>query len=71
MKRFNVFDAAVVAFVIVLIPIAYGTYLLFRAPKTVITAVKRVEIAKEERRVGGPTRRRVLPRVNRWNRIYS
>ena len=54
MKRFNLFDAAVAAFIIVLIPIAYGTYLLFRAPKTVITSVKRVEIAKEERRIGGP-----------------
>jgi len=54
MKRFNVFDAAVAAFVLVLIPIAYGTYLLFRAPKTIITSVKRVDIAKEERRVGGP-----------------
>jgi hypothetical protein len=54
MKRFNLFDAAVAAFVIVLIPIAYGTYLLFRAPKTIVTSVKRVEIAKEERRVGGP-----------------
>jgi hypothetical protein len=54
MKRVNLFDAAVAVFVIVLIPIAYGTYLLFRAPKTVITSVKRVEIAKEERRVGGP-----------------
>jgi len=54
MKRFNVFDAAVVGFVIVLIPIAYGTFLLFRTPHPVVTSVNRVEIAKEERRVGGP-----------------
>lgn len=54
MKRFNVFDAAVLAFVVVLIPIAYGTFLLFRTPKPVVTAVNRVEITKEERRVGGP-----------------
>jgi hypothetical protein len=54
MKRFNLFDAAVALFVIVLVPIAYGTYRLFRAPRTVITSVRRVEIAKEERRVGGP-----------------
>ena len=54
MKRFNLFDAAVAGFVVVLIPIAYGTYLLFRTPRPVIASVKRVEIAKEERRVGGP-----------------
>jgi len=53
-KRFNLFDAAVAGFVIVLIPIAYGTYLLFRTPRPTITSVKRVEITKEERRVGGP-----------------
>ena len=33
MRRMNLFDAAVAAFVIVLIPIAYGTYLLFRTPR--------------------------------------
>jgi hypothetical protein len=54
MRRINLFDAAVAAFVIVLIPIAYGTYLLFRTPQPVITSVKRVEITKEERRIGGP-----------------
>jgi len=53
-KRFNLFDAAVAGFAIVLIPIAYGTYLLFRTPRPVITSVKRVEITKEERRIGGP-----------------
>jgi hypothetical protein len=54
MRRINLFDAAVAGFVIVLIPIAYGTWLLFRAPHTVITSVKRVEITREERRIGGP-----------------
>ncbi len=54
MKRVNLFDAAVAGFVIVLIPIAYGTFLLFRTPHPVIMSVKRVEITKEERRVGGP-----------------
>jgi len=54
MKRFNLFDAAVVGFVVVLIPIAYGTYLLFRSPRPAVTSVERVEITKEERRVGGP-----------------
>jgi hypothetical protein len=54
MKRLNLFDAAVAAFVIVLIPVAYGTYKLFRTPHPIITSVKRVEITKEERRIGGP-----------------
>ena len=54
MKRFNVFDAAVAGFVLVLIPIAYGTFLLFRTPKPIIASVDRVEITKEERRIGGP-----------------
>jgi hypothetical protein len=54
MKRINLFDVAVAAFVIVLIPIGYGTYRLFRTPRPVITSVKRVEITKEERRIGGP-----------------
>ena len=53
MRRMNLFDAAVAAFVIVLIPIAYGTYLLFRTPRPVITSVKPVEITREERRIGG------------------
>jgi len=48
MKRFTLFDAAIAGFVLVLIPVAYGTYLLFRAPKPVIASVKRVEIAKED-----------------------
>ena len=54
MRRMNPFDAAVAVFVIVLIPIAYGTYLLFRTPRPVITSVKPVEITREERRIGGP-----------------
>ena len=32
---------------------AYGTYLLFRTPKPVIASVKRVDITREERRIGG------------------
>lgn len=54
MRRTNLFDAAVAGFVIVLIPIAYGTWRLFRTPHAVITSVKRVEITREERRIGGP-----------------
>jgi hypothetical protein len=53
-KRFNLFDAAIAGFVIVLIPIAYGTYRLFRTPQPIIASVTLVEISKEERRVGGP-----------------
>jgi hypothetical protein len=48
------FDAAVAGFVIVLIPIAYGTWLLFRAPRPTVASVKRVDITREERRIGGP-----------------
>jgi hypothetical protein len=54
MRRPNLFDAAVAVFVIALIPIAYGTYALFRVPRPAIASVTRVEITKEERRVGGP-----------------
>jgi hypothetical protein len=54
MRRFNLFDAAVAAFAIVLIPIAYGTYLLFKPPHAVIASVTRVNITTEERRIGGP-----------------
>jgi hypothetical protein len=51
--RINLFDAAIIAFGIVLVPIAYGTFLLFRTPKPMIAVVRRVDITKEERRVGG------------------
>jgi len=51
--RVNLFDAAVAAFVVVLIPIAYGTYLLFRTTPAGITSVADAPISKEERRVAG------------------
>lgn len=54
MRRLNLFDAVVAGFVIVLIPVAYGTYRLFRTPHPVIASVRRVDITKEERRIGGP-----------------
>ncbi len=54
MRRVNLFDAAVLGFVALLIPVAYGLFLLFRTPKPVVSSVERVEITKEERRVGGP-----------------
>jgi hypothetical protein len=54
--RLNLFDAAIAAFVIALIPIAYGTFLLFRTPAPRIASVTRVPITREERRVVGGSR---------------
>jgi len=54
MKRPNLFDAAIVVFAIVLIPIAYGTWMLFRTPHPTVSSVTRVDITREERRIGGP-----------------
>jgi hypothetical protein len=51
--RINLFDAAVAAFVVVLIPLAYGTYLLFRTAPAKITSVVPALISREERRVSG------------------
>jgi hypothetical protein len=54
--RVNLVDAVVGAFVLVLIPIAYGTFLLFRSPSPQITSVTRVPITDEERRLAGGSR---------------
>jgi hypothetical protein len=54
--RFNLFDAAIAGLAVILIPIAYGTYLLFRAPAPHISSVVRVPITQEERRVAGGNR---------------
>lgn len=54
--RINLVDAVVVAFVLVLIPIAYGTFLLFRSPSPRVTSVTRVPITSEERRLAGGSR---------------
>jgi hypothetical protein len=51
--RVNLFDAAIAAFVVVLLPIAYGTYLLFRMPAPRVESVTSVPITREERRVAG------------------
>jgi hypothetical protein len=51
--RFNLIDAALVAFVVLLLPIGYATYLLFRPARPVIESVTRVEVTNEERRVTG------------------
>ena len=51
--RFNLVDAAAIALLLVLIPIGYATYLLFRPARPVIDSVTRVEVTGEERRVAG------------------
>jgi len=51
--RVNLFDATLIAFAIAVVPIAYGTYLLFRPPALRIESVERVPITREERRVTG------------------
>jgi hypothetical protein len=54
--RVNLVDAAIGAFVLILIPIAYGTFLLFRPSSPRITSVARVPITMEERRLAGGSR---------------
>lgn len=54
--RLNLFDAALAAFVVLLIPAAYGTYLLFRTAAPRIESVTRVAVTPEERRVAGGSR---------------
>lgn len=54
--RVNVVDAAIGAFALVLLPIAYGTFLLFRPSAPRITSVARVPITMEERRLAGGSR---------------
>lgn len=49
--RFNLVDAAVGAFILLLLPIGYATFLLFRPSRPIIESVTRVEVTKEERRV--------------------
>lgn len=51
--RFNLIDAAVAAFLLLLLPIGYATFLLFRPSRPSIESVTRVEVTNEERRVSG------------------
>ena len=51
--RFNLIDAAVAAFIVLLLPIAYATFLLFRPSRPAIDTVTQVEVTSEERRVSG------------------
>ena len=49
--RINLFDASLMFVVVLLIPIAFATFLLFRAPKPVIMSVTHATITKDERRL--------------------
>lgn len=51
--RINLIDGAVVAFLIALLPIGYGTYLLFRPAAPRIESVSVTEPNKEEFRIAG------------------
>ena len=51
--RVNIVDASVVLFLVFLIPLAYGTALLFRPAMPRIESVGRVDITNEERRIVG------------------
>lgn len=50
--RFNLVDAFVAGFIILLIPLGYGTYLLFRPATPRIDSVTPAEISRQERRLG-------------------
>lgn len=50
--RVNLVDALIIAFVIVLLPMAYGTYLLFRPAQPRIDSVEPSQITAAERRIG-------------------
>jgi hypothetical protein len=54
--RINLVDAAIGAFVVVLIPLAYATVLLFRPSKPTITSVDHAQMTNVEERAGGGTR---------------
>lgn len=54
--RVNLVDAVVVGFLLVLIPVAYGTWLLFHPKKVQIASVTRVKLTKEEQRIANPLR---------------
>lgn len=51
--RFNIVDAIVLGLVALLLPVAYGTYLLFRPSTPRIDSVTRSTISKEELRIAG------------------
>jgi hypothetical protein len=54
--RLNLVDAAIAAFVIVLVPLAYASYLLFRPPAPTITSVEPATLTITEERAAQGTR---------------
>jgi len=54
--RVNLVDASVAIFVVVLLPVAYGTWLLFHPRKVEVTSVTRVALTKDEQRIANPLR---------------
>lgn len=53
--RVNLVDAAILIVILLLIPVGYATFLLFRPERPAIESVTRVEIGNEERRVSSGT----------------
>lgn len=51
--RFNLVDSALIAFVLLLLPVGYATFLLFRPARPSIDSVTQVAVTDEERRVSG------------------
>lgn len=51
----NLVDAAVVLFLVALLPVGYGAYLLFRPTRPTIESVTPVELGKEELRIASGT----------------
>ena len=53
--RFNLVDAGILVFVVLLVPVGYATFLLFRPERPSIESVTLVEVGNEERRVSSGT----------------
>ena len=53
--RINIVDAGILIFVLLLLPVGYATFLLFRPEQPTIESVTRVEVGNEERRVSSGT----------------
>lgn len=53
--RVNLFDAALIVFAVVLIPIAYAAFLLFRTPAPRVTSVEPAQVTFIEDRAAGGT----------------
>jgi hypothetical protein len=51
--RMNLVDLAIGGFALLLVPVAFATFLLFRTPKAQIASVTQVPVSREERRVAG------------------